>query len=83
MFIRTLKYGALPKILMLKTDSAKRKTLETYALTYIHEEIRAEQVVRSLDPFRKYLEVAAQGNGKIIHPAEKRLVFRSEFSENV
>lgn len=62
-----LKYGTLPKILMLKTDSAKRKTLETYALTYIHEEIRAEQVVRALDPFRKFLEVAAQGNGKIIN----------------
>ena len=28
-----LKYGTLPKILTLKTDSAKRKTLETYALT--------------------------------------------------
>ena len=62
-----LKYGTLPKILTLKTDSAKRKTLETYALTYINEEIRAEQVVRALDPFRKFLEVAAQGNGKIIN----------------
>jgi predicted AAA+ superfamily ATPase len=62
-----LKYGTLPKILTLKTDSAKRKTLETYALTYINEEIRAEQIVRALDPFRKFLEVAAQGNGKIIN----------------
>ena len=62
-----LKYGTLPKILTLKTDSAKRKTLETYALTYINEEIRAEQVVRALDPFRKFLEVAAQGNGKILN----------------
>ncbi|NDE15562.1 DUF4143 domain-containing protein [bacterium] len=51
----------------LKTDAAKRKTLETYALTYINEEIRAGQVVRALDPFRKFLEVAAQGNGKIIN----------------
>lgn len=62
-----LMYGTLPKVVGLKTESAKRKTLETYAWTYINEEIRAEQVVRALDPFRKFLEVAAQGNGKIIN----------------
>lgn len=62
-----LKFGTLPKIWGLKTDSAKRKTLETYALTYLNEEIRAEQIVRFLDPFRRFLEVAAQCNGKIIN----------------
>jgi predicted AAA+ superfamily ATPase len=62
-----LKFGTLPKIWNLKSASAKRKTLETYALTYLNEEIRAEQVVRLLDPFRKFLEVAAQSNGKIIN----------------
>jgi predicted AAA+ superfamily ATPase len=62
-----LQYGTLPKIWNLKTASAKRKTLETYALTYLNEEIRAEQAVRILDPFRRFLEVAAQSNGKIVN----------------
>ena len=62
-----LKYGTLPKVSQLKSDASRRKTLETYALTYINEEIRAEQAVRSLDPFRKFLEIAAQTNGKIVN----------------
>lgn len=62
-----LRFGTLPKISGLKTDATKRKTLETYALTYINEEIRAEQAVRILDPFRKFLEIAAQTNGKILN----------------
>jgi predicted AAA+ superfamily ATPase len=64
---KALMFGTLPKIWNLKTDGARRKTLETYALTYLNEEIRAEQAVRALDPFRKFLEVAAQTNGKIIN----------------
>lgn len=62
-----MKFGTLPRIWNLKTDTARRKMLETYALTYLNEEIRAEQVVRNLDPFRKFLEVAAQMNGKVIN----------------
>lgn len=62
-----LKYGTLPKVSQLKTEASRRKTLETYALTYINEEIRAEQAVRALDPFRKFLQVAAQSNGKIVN----------------
>lgn len=62
-----MKFGTLPRIWNLKTDSARRKMLETYALTYLNEEIRAEQIVRNLDPFRKFLEVAAQMNGKVIN----------------
>ena len=62
-----MKFGTLPRIWNLKSDSARRKMLETYALTYLNEEIRAEQIVRNLDPFRKFLEVAAQMNGKVIN----------------
>jgi predicted AAA+ superfamily ATPase len=32
-------------------------------LTYVKEEIAAEQIVRRLDPFRNFLEIAAQGSG--------------------
>ena len=41
----------------------------SYAHTYLKEEIGAEQFVKDLMPFRRFLEVAAQCNGKIINYA--------------
>lgn len=64
---RALKFGTLPKAWTSKSDTVRRKYLETYALTYLNEEIRAEQVVRNLSPFRRFLEVAAQMNGEVIN----------------
>ena len=43
--------------------------MRAYALTYLKEEIVAEQVVRRLDPFRHFLEVAAQSNGMVVNYA--------------
>ena len=57
----------LPKIFEFKTDEHKRQYLEAYAHTYLKEEIWAEHFVRDLDPFRNFLEVAAQANGTIIN----------------
>lgn len=62
-----LSYGMLPKVTEFSTDNSKRRFLEAYTLTYLKEEIWAEQLVKNLDPFRKFLEVAAQCNGKIIN----------------
>jgi predicted AAA+ superfamily ATPase len=59
-----LNWGALPKILDLKSDSLKSKYLRTYVQTYIKEEVVAEQLVRNLKPFRMFLPIAAQMNGK-------------------
>jgi predicted AAA+ superfamily ATPase len=36
-------------------------------LTYLKEEVWAEHLVRKLDPFRRFLEVAAQCNGEIVN----------------
>ena len=57
----------LPKIFALKTESSKMQFLQAYAHTYLKEEIWAEQFINKLDPFRHFLEVAAQMNGKIIN----------------
>lgn len=62
-----LMYGMLPKIFEFTAPDDKRHFLQSYALTYLKEEIWAEQAVRKLDPFRRFLEVAAQSNGKIIN----------------
>ena len=62
-----LHWGTLPRLFSLKEDTDKQAYLRAYALTYLKEEIVAEQIIRKLDPFRNFLEIAAQSNGKIIN----------------
>jgi uncharacterized protein len=62
-----LKYGMLPKILEFRTNEEKQQFLTSYSLTYLKEEVWAEHLIKKLDPFRRFLEVAAQCNGKIIN----------------
>ncbi len=65
----TLCWGTLPGIFSLEAEEDRRAYLRAYALTYLKEEIVAEQIVRRLDPFRRFLETAAQSNGAIINYA--------------
>lgn len=62
-----LRYGTLPTIYALDDDADKIRFLQAYAQTYLKEEIWLEHLIRKLEPFRKFLEVAAQSNGKIIN----------------
>lgn len=62
-----MHWGMLPKVQEFKTDQSKAKFLKAYAQTYLKEEIFAEQIVRALDPFMNFLELAAQMNGKILN----------------
>lgn len=66
---RALCWGLLPKIEFLHDDSERQRFLHAYAHTYLKEEIWGEQIIKALDPFRRFLEVAAQCNGKIINYA--------------
>lgn len=62
-----LRFGSLPQVFQFDNESDKARYLRAYALTYLKEEIFAEQIIRKLEPFRLFLEVAAQSNGKIIN----------------
>lgn len=62
-----LQFGSLPEIFSYDTPGDKRNYLETYGRTYLKEEIWNEQIVRKLEPFAHFLEVAAQCNGKILN----------------
>lgn len=62
-----LRFGMLPKIFEYSSDEKKQLYLDAYTNTYLKEEIWAEQFIRELDPFRRFLEVAAQTNGKIVN----------------
>ena len=57
-----LAYGTLPNIFKLKKEEEIKLFLYSYADTYLKEEIIQEQIVRTLPPFRRFLDVSAQLN---------------------
>jgi len=60
---RILRFGLLPQI-HVEPDFAM-DVLEAYVANYIREEIQQEALVRNLDSFSRFLEVAALMNGQI------------------
>ena len=64
---RALHYGTLPGLLPFTTDDEHKAFLRAYVLTYLKEEVWAEHLIRKLDPFRRFLGVAAQCNGEILN----------------
>ena len=62
-----LNWGSLPKLTEFHTETEKQAFLRAYALTYLKEEVWAEHLIRNLDPFRRFLEIAAQANGEIVN----------------
>lgn len=64
---KVLKWGTLPKLQSLPEDEDKKQYLKSYYQVYLKEEIKEEQLVRNIEPFRDFLEVSAQMSGKIIN----------------
>lgn len=64
-----LQFGTLPKLFHLNNHSEQEQFLRAYTQVYLREEIWVEQLVRKPNPFRKFLEVAAQCNGKLLNIA--------------
>ena len=64
---KALSYGSLPSVLQFSKIQDLKRYLLSYVQTYIKEEILVEQLVRNIDPFRSFLEVAAQSNTEIIN----------------
>ena len=56
---KALHWGTLPKIFSLKESTDKNEFLRSYADTYLKEEIWNEQVIRKLQPFRRFLDQPA------------------------
>lgn len=62
-----LEWGLLPTV-WKTTDPIERSLyLQSYAETYLKEEIVVEQIIRTLPPFRRFLNVASQMSGKILN----------------
>ncbi|MHC4871862.1 MAG: ATP-binding protein [Planctomycetota bacterium] len=64
-----LNFGSLPKLFNkeIQNISDKKKYLQSYVSTYLREEIIVGQLVRNIEPFHRFLELAAQVNGEIIN----------------
>ncbi len=65
----SLSLGLLPRLWTEKNLNTNDKVdaLFSYVQTYLKEEVAAEQLVRNLDPFRRFLSSAAQCNAQIIN----------------
>ena len=62
-----LQFGSLPEIFNLSVKKDKIRYLNSYIHTYLKEEIVSEQIIRNIEPFRYFLEVAGQCNGLILN----------------
>jgi len=62
---RVLRFGTLPAV-QAETggDAARADILEAYAENYLTQEIRSEALVKRLDAFTRFLEVAALANAQ-------------------
>ncbi|MCE7870670.1 ATP-binding protein [bacterium CPR1] len=58
--MEVLHWGSLPGLFAFGSDEERKAYLSAYAHTYLREEILAEQLVRRMLPFRRFLEVSAQ-----------------------
>jgi uncharacterized protein len=67
---RVLAFGSLPKVYFANNSDETILLLKSYVKTYIREEILIEQVIRNVEPFNSFLEVAAQMNGELINKSK-------------
>ena len=67
---QALSFGTLPKINSFEFDADRVFFLNSYAQTYLKEEILVEQILRKIEPFRKFLPVAARSAGRPLNYAK-------------
>ncbi len=56
----------MPEIASLTSVEDQRRFLKSYAQTYLQEEVIAEQIVRNLPPFRRFLDIVGLTTTEII-----------------
>jgi uncharacterized protein len=64
---RALQFGMLPAVENASDDSIRAERLDAYIETYLKEEIQQEALVRNLDSFFRFLQVAALYSGQILN----------------
>lgn len=64
--ISSLRFGSLPGVISLDAETDRKKLLQSYANTYLKEEILAEALVRGIDGFVRFLREAANHSGEFL-----------------
>ena len=62
-----LERGLLPDSYQSASEEEANEYLKAYTYTYLEKEIQQEQWVRKLEPFQRFLQIAAQQNGCILN----------------
>lgn len=62
-----LSWGTLPDVLRFTSGADKAQFLSAYTSAYVKEEVAAEQLVRGVLPFQRFLPIAGQSNGEILN----------------
>lgn len=60
---RALQLGLLPGIYLEEDTELAKKTLRSYAATYLKEEIQAESLTRNLEGFSRFFQIVASRSG--------------------
>jgi predicted AAA+ superfamily ATPase len=60
-----IDWGSLPLILDL--PARREETLEAYVDNYLRQELTEEGIVRKIEPFSRFLQIAGQMNGQILN----------------
>lgn len=66
---RALRFGTLPAVASARTHDERIDLLEAYAENYLAQEIRAEALVKRLDAFTRFLDVATLANAQVTNLA--------------
>ena len=67
---KALERGGLPDSYLAQSTNSAQEYLRAYTGTYLQKEIQQEQWVKKLEPFRRFLAIASQMNGKIINKSK-------------
>jgi len=66
---KVLRFGTLPAVAAAPTHAERIDLLEAYTTNYLTQEIRAEALVKRLDAFVRFLDVAVLANGQVTNLA--------------
>jgi predicted AAA+ superfamily ATPase len=64
---QVLRFGCLPAVCAERNERTRIELLEAYAENYLTQEIRQEAVVKRLDSFTRFLDVAALMNAQVVN----------------
>jgi predicted AAA+ superfamily ATPase len=62
-----LMYGSMPGIITAQEDAVKEQQLTAYSQIYLEEEVKAEALVKNLNNFSEFLELAALDAGNSVN----------------